>query len=103
MQIDIKPDDIDRLVKDAIMKSALGEAISKTIRERIEDRSTWSPIASAVGDRLKAIALEVLDQEPFKSQIEAAVRDRIQSFLTGEALAEAVKALASRMINNAER
>ena len=103
MQIDIKPDDIDKMVKDAIMKSALGEAIAHNIRERLEDKSSWNPISSAIGDRLKTIATELMMTEPFKSQIEAAVRDRIASFVTGDALADAVKALATRMINNADR
>lgn len=102
MQIEIKPDDIDRLVKDALMKSAFGDALKAAITNIFASDRYDNPFKIALTESARAIVADIMREPEFIEPVRAAVRDKLASMVTDGALEEAVKVLLARMIRNAD-
>lgn len=84
MNIEIKPSDIDQVIKESIIKSALGQNIQSTIDETIKNcmRDYDSPLKKYVHQIVKEIIHEHLSREENKKEIYSA----ITKYLTPETI-----------------
>lgn len=96
IQIDIKPDDIDKLVKEAIMKSALGDAITKSISS-VLGNSYNNPIETAIKQYVIEVSGKVL-REQYESQVREAVTKFIAEKVNGEMLKTVTEAVVTKMV-----
>lgn len=100
MEINITPENIDALVKEAILKSAFGS----TVAENLEKCFTGydNPFKRVMEQTVMEITRKVL-KEQFGGHIETIVKVKIEAILTDEViekLAENVTDNALRSINN---
>jgi hypothetical protein len=79
MALEIDPQAINQLVADAVLKSALGDAVKKAVDDAIKKLSqSWdNPLETVVRNEVAAMAREVLrdDHGP-------AIRERVKAALT---------------------
>lgn len=102
MQIEIKPDDIDRLVKDALMKSAFGDALKAAITNIFASDRWDNPFKIALNEQAKKIVEQIMQEPEFSEPIRAAVKAKLAELVNGGALEEGVKAMVAKMIRNAD-
>jgi hypothetical protein len=102
MQIEIKPEDIDKLVKDALMKSALGDGITKAVRDIFASDRWDNPFKIALNDQAKLIVGEMMREPEFVEPLKAAVRKRFQDMVDTNVFEEAAKAIVTKMLKNAD-
>lgn len=98
-QIDIKPEDINKAVSEAIIKSTFGERFSKSFSDAINTALTGydSPVKKMAQDEVTKAIREALQNEPWKTK----VQEMIAKYLTvdyvekvmGNALNKAMKEL----------
>lgn len=102
MQIEIKPDDIDRLVKEALMKSAFGDSLKAAITNIFASDRWDNPFKVALNEQAKRIVAEIMREPEFIEPVRAAVRNKLASMVTDGALEAGVKAMMEKMIRNAD-
>lgn len=75
MEINIKPEDIDVYVKNAIMESSLGKNIKEGIEKALKDlfSSYRNPIEEIMKRYLESLVKEYLSQEDIKPKIMTAI------------------------------
>ena len=80
MQIEIKPEDIDKYVKDAVMKSTVGQSFAVHIEKEIKDMmaSYRNPIKQFIQDVLKDYVKDYMHNPEIKSQIIASIASIIK-------------------------
>jgi len=79
MELKLLPEDIDKFIKEAILKSALGKNIETTIDKAVNDAIDRydSPIKQLVNEVIRGLIKEQLDKPEYKQQITDAIVKRI--------------------------
>jgi nitrogen regulatory protein PII len=96
IEIVIKPEDVDALVKDALMKASLGKLIADTIAAATKAGGYNNPVEHAVSAFLKAQVEEVL-RTTYREQLRTAVVDALAKFLTDEWITQQAEKFASKL------
>lgn len=102
MQIEIKPDDIDRLVKEALLKSAFGDGLKAAITDIFANDKWDNPFKLALNREAGRIVAEMMQEPEFIEPVRSAVKAKLSEIINGGAMEEAVKAMISKMISNAD-
>ena len=93
MQIDLKPEDVDELVKQTILKAGIGKTIQDVVAKTLGS-SYDNPIEKAMKSYITTVVMDLLKTD-FKDKVDAAVRAALEAKLTS-AVAER---LADETIN----
>lgn len=101
LQINMTPEDIDRFVKDAILKSGVGKAIEETVQKALTSGYN-SPIDAAVQQIVRQMIVEILSEEPYRSQVREAVIATISSRLKDTTLASIADGIVKKIERAAE-
>lgn len=102
MQIEIKPDDIDRLVKDALLKSAFGDALNAAITDIFASDRWDNPFKIALNEQAKAIVAQMMSEPEFITPVRAAVRAKLEEMVNSGGLEEGVKAMIAKMVRSVD-
>lgn len=75
MEINIKPEDIDQYVKNAVLESTLGKNIKEALKKSLDDCFTGyrNPINEIVKKQLEEIVKEYMNKDEIKSLINQAL------------------------------
>lgn len=75
MEIEIKPDDIDKYIKDAIIKSSIGKNVIDAINKAIKDLFGGynNPIERFVSEEIKIMVNQYMNSEDIKPKILEAI------------------------------
>lgn len=98
IEINMTPEDIERLVKDSIMRSGFGAAIEKALA------SALSGYNNPVEAQLKAFVGQVagdLIREHYGEKIKAAVQAYIEKSVTDEIIESTTRAAVEKMVSAA--
>ncbi len=103
MEITIKPDDVDKLVREAILKSALGEGIAKAVKDLLTPGNGYraTPVEDAIKSYVGKIANEVL-AEIYADQIRAEVTKQLAEKVTPQMIEELSSGSIQRMLTAAQ-
>lgn len=101
IEINIKPEDVDALVKDAIMKSAFGKTIQDAINKVLNAHSYNSPIEDVLKKHISDVA-KTLMQTEWKEKLDNAVRSAIAARLTDAHLQKISDEAINRIVRAAE-
>lgn len=79
MELKLIPEDIDKFIKDAVLKSALGKNIEATIDKAVSDaiNSYNSPIKQLVNEVIRELVKEQLTKPEYQQQMTNAIVNRI--------------------------
>lgn len=96
-RVKINPDEVNRELAAAILRSGFGEKVEQSINKFLTDKkdSYSNPVDDAVKTVLKEYTLDLLKQEPFVSQI----KEQLKARLTEKAVDDFVK----RIVENGGR
>lgn len=74
-EVSIKPEDIDKFVKDAFMECAIGKQLKDGIQKSFNElfNSYRNPVQEFVKEEIKKLVCEYLKQEDVKPKIMAAI------------------------------
>lgn len=100
MQIEIKPEDIDKLVSEAILKSALAAEISKGVQNAL--KTNWQGnglVSEAVASFTRAYVAELLRNEdsPVGAEMRAMILVKVQEFIKTQAAMDVVNKILSKI------
>lgn len=103
MEITIKPDDVDKLVREAILKSALGEGIAKAVKDLLTPGNGYraTPVEDAIKAYVAQIARDVLT-EVYADQIRAEVTKQLAEKVTPQFVEQLSSGSIQRMLTAAE-
>lgn len=99
MNINITPEDVDALVKDALLKAGIGKAITEAVAK------TLSGYNNPIDEKLRLYVGEVageLIRAKFATQIKEAVAVQIEAKVTKEVIEKVTTAATEKMIRAAE-
>lgn len=99
MNINITPEDVDSLVREALMKASFGKAVSEAITKSMSGYD--SPVDKAVKAHVTTVA-EALVREKFDAQIKEAVAAKIEAMVTTELIDKAVSTTMDKMVRAAQ-
>lgn len=99
MELTIKPEDIDKLVRETIMKSAFGDTITKAVNAALTGYN--SPVDDAVKKLVGAVAADVI-REKFSAEIRVLVTAAIEKHVTQSMMESIVSAATERMVRAAK-
>lgn len=99
--IDIKPEDIDSLVKKTILESAIGQQVSEAINKAIKDALGGydSPIKKLVNRELTDQITKVLKEEPWRSEINKRIQEKFTADFVGKFVDKCVDKMVKEMEN----
>lgn len=97
LKIDINPEDINKMVSEAILKSAIGPALTKVIEEEVSklSRSYDNPIAPVVRQIIHQTIRDLILNE-FKEPIEKHVRENLTAEIQTQLASKAWDALLNK-------
>ncbi len=100
MEIDLKGDDINKLVANAILESKLGEAIQASVKRVMADveKTYNSPIDQVIKNHVSETARAIIVKE-YTPMIEAKVKDFISKTITEKMIESAANKVASGMLD----
>lgn len=75
--IKIEPVDIETHIKDAVVKSAVGETLSKVIREKLNGWEFEKSIKEIVDKIIPAIIRDIILEDGYKQKMAQAVREAL--------------------------
>lgn len=87
IQIDVKPEDIESAVKDAIINSSLGKFLEKAVREALNSYNFSRAVEEAIQRSLIEQAREIIKTDV---EFQAKIRAVIDRKFTQENLIEAI-------------
>lgn len=93
MELNLTPEDIERLVKDSIMKSGFGKAVEDSIKRAMAPGYD-NPVEKALKIYVHEATLALI-RERYSDQVQAAITARLDEELTQEV----VKELTSKVVN----
>jgi hypothetical protein len=99
MQISLTPEQVDTLVREAILQSGLVKTIEGAIAKALGGYD--SPVDKAVKDYVSVVLRDLLKTH-YKEQVEAAVRAAIDARLTKEILDTVAEAAIQKIERAAE-
>lgn len=98
MNIQINAEDIDRFVKEALVKSAIGDTVQKALNEAINGYS--SPLRNQLQHTIAVYAREVIEErfgETIREQIAAHIEKAVTAELTEKVVSESVNKMVKAM------
>lgn len=97
MSLEIKPDDINRFVADAIVKSALGDAVRKQIDAALANlNSSWdNPLKKMIETEVAQIVARTI-RETYGEQLKARIADKVAEQVADEIIDKIVNAAMAR-------
>lgn len=98
LEFNLTPDDIERLVRDSIMKSGFGAAVEKSIKE-IMGSSYRNPVNDALAAYVKRICEDLLETQ-MGAQIKEHVAAAIEAKVTKDFLDKVVGATLDKMMRD---
>lgn len=98
IEINMTPEDIERLVKDSIMRSGFGAAVEKGLAEAM--RSYNNPIEAQLKAFVGQVAGELI-RDHYGDRIRAAVQAHIEMSVTDEVIESTTSAAVAKMVNAA--
>lgn len=99
MHINITPEDVDTLVKDALLKAGIGKAITEAVAK------TFSGYNNPIDEKLKQYVGDVagdLIRTKFDAQIKEAVAAHIEAKVTREIIDSVVNVSVDKMVRAAQ-
>ena len=99
MEVNITDEDVERLVKDTLIKTGLGKAIADSVRRALSGYD--SPVDRAIKAYVAFVAGELV-RERFTEQIRVAVAAAIDARVTTELVNTTVNTAIERMVRAAE-
>lgn len=100
MNIAINAEDVDRFVKEALLKSAIGDTVQKALNDLINGYN--SPIKDAIKRHISNIAFDVL-RERHSETIRAQIIEILDVQLTKELSDKVVNEAVTKMVTAMER
>lgn len=98
IEINMTPEDIERLVKDSIMRSGFGAAIEKALAEALTGYN--NPVKAKLTEFVGQIAGELI-REHYGEKIKAAVQAHIEKSVTDEIIDSTTSAAVNKMVDAA--
>jgi hypothetical protein len=99
IEINMTPEDIERLVKDSILRSGFGAAIEKAITGAFTGYN--NPIEAKLKEFVGVVAGEMIS-EHFGDKIREAVKVHIEKMVTDEVVEKTTSAAVQKMVRAAE-
>lgn len=97
IEFNLKPEDIDALVRESIMKSGFGSAVEKALQTALTS-GYKNPIDAELRKIVAEIAAQLI-REKFATQIRAAVSQIIEQKVTDTLIVEITDSAVNRMIH----
>jgi len=101
MEINITPEDVDRLVKDSILKAGLGRIITDTIAKVLNPNAYNNPINGAVEKYILEVANQLL-RDVYADKVRQIIRAEIEKRVTDELLQQIAAGVVKKMENAAK-
>lgn len=101
IEINIKPEDVDALVKDAILKAGIGKTIEASVAKVLAPHSYDNPIDRELKSYITTVVRELLETE-FKDQLCAAVRAALAAKVTQPIMEKMADAAIEKIVRAAE-
>jgi len=98
MEINVKPEDIDVFVKDALLKAGIGKMVTEAITKTFSGYN--NPIDEQMKQFVAGVAKELI-HERFSSQIRTAVAAQIEARVTNEMINNVVDVAVKKMADAA--
>lgn len=91
LNVNIDPEQINKMVADAVLESALGDAVKKVINEQVKKLSSSynNPLESVVQQHIVNMIRDTLVTEyadDFKSKVHKAVADKMNDDFVGKVI-----------------
>lgn len=104
MEIDVKPEDINRIVADAVAKSAIGQHVRSAVEKALNDlaKSYQNPYDEAIKSIVTAEVRRVVEQE-FGTAIREKAAQRVRDSLTDTVLAGIAEKAVNAAVNAIDR
>lgn len=99
--LNLTTEDIERLVKETILKSGFGKAVETAIEKALTGYN--SPVDEAVKQFVARTVREVLDVDPWRTKIREAVERAIAAKVTTETLDTVASKSVEAIVNAAEK
>lgn len=101
MQFNLTPEDIDNLVRDSIMKSGFGNAITASVT-KVLNASYDNPIDKEVKLFVGRTVADLINDK-FADQIKVLVADQIEKQVTQDLLEKVTYETTKKMVESVER
>lgn len=98
LNIEIKPEDIEKLVKETFINTALGKTINDTLGKVLGGYN--SPLEEAIKQIVRKMAIELIE-ERYKDRVREAVVKAIEARITNELIDATVNTAMERIIKAA--
>lgn len=89
IQVNVEPGEIEKMVADSILNSALGETLKEEVQKAVKSLSDWdSPLKKAIAAHIQNLVMVVLAQEydeKMKEAVRAHLTDEVVNGITHEA------------------
>lgn len=99
MELNIKPEDIDNLVKDALLKSAFGKTINEAVTKMFSGYN--NPMESELRKLVTSIVAEILN-EKHKEQTVKHVSEYVSKAVSEDVLQKITDKVVSNIIKSAQ-
>lgn len=101
LEFNISPEDIERLVKDSIMRSGFGKAVEDGVKKAIGGGYD-NPIDKEVKSYVGEVCAQLI-REHFAVSIRAAVQAHIEAKVTQELIDTTTRVAVEKMVSAADR
>ena len=98
LEINIKPEDIERMVKDSIMQAGFGAAVTKAIAGVFGGYN--NPVEAELKTYVAGVCRELI-KEKYADQIRAAVAKHIEATVTEEIIEKTTSGAVKKMVDAA--
>ena len=95
MDLRLSPDDIERLVKETILKSSFGQMVANSVTKCLDSYN--SPVDEAVKQAIRQTIAILLDSPEYKPKMVAACRAAIESRLTDDLMQKLTSATLDKI------
>ncbi len=100
MKLEITPENIDSLVKDAVLKSAFGQTIEKAVNSALTGYD--NPVEKQMKIFVGQLCYEVI-REKFSDKIRSLVTEAVEKSLTDVAMQSVTEKIVEQMMKNIDR
>jgi hypothetical protein len=97
LEIEIKPEHIDEMVRSAIMSAGLGKMINDMLGAALRSGSYNNPVENALRSAVQSIAADLIETR-FKESITGAVTVMVEKIVTKEAIDAMAEAASKQLI-----
>ncbi len=94
LELNIKPEDIERLVKDSIMQSGFGNAVTAGINKALSGYN--NPVDDQIRQYVGRVAAELIS-EKYAEEVRSAVSRHIEAKITTELIDKVTEAAVLKM------